>query len=72
MPIYEYRCESCGENFEELVPARVDDSTVPCPRCGEHHAKRKLSTFATSGGGGGGRVSSGGGGGGCGGGRGFT
>ena len=32
MPIYEYRCESCAERFEELV--RRPDDPVACPECG--------------------------------------
>jgi putative FmdB family regulatory protein len=44
MPIYEYRCEACGERFEELVPA---DAPAPaCPRCGAERAKRLMSAQA--------------------------
>lgn len=49
MPIYEYTCENCRRDFEELVRMSTPDEDVACPRCGEHHAKRRLSTFATSG-----------------------
>ena len=51
MPIYEYRCETCDERFEELV--RRPDETVACPQCGGERAERLLSTFAGVGGGGG-------------------
>jgi len=44
MPIYEYRCEGCGEDFEELV--RSADDAVPCPACGSEQVGRKLSVFA--------------------------
>jgi putative FmdB family regulatory protein len=44
MPIYEYRCESCAERFEELV--RRPDDTVACPQCGGTAAERLLSVFA--------------------------
>ena len=50
MPIYEYRCESCAERFEELV--RRPDDPVACPECGGERAERLLSTFAGVGGGG--------------------
>ena len=30
MPIYEYRCEDCGCDFEELV---FGDAKPPCPKC---------------------------------------
>jgi putative FmdB family regulatory protein len=50
MPIYEYRCLSCTERFEELV--RRPDETVPCPQCGGGEVERLLSVFAGIGGGG--------------------
>ncbi len=40
MPIYEYRCGSCGREFEELV--RKDETPV-CPACGKP-ARRLLSS----------------------------
>ena len=40
MPIYEYRCQSCKNEFELLVRS----STVPaCPNCGSEQLDRKLS-----------------------------
>jgi putative FmdB family regulatory protein len=48
MPIYEYRCGSCDERFEELV--RSTDATVACPACGGAQVERLLSTFAGVGG----------------------
>ena len=50
MPIYEYRCASCAERFEELV--RRPEDPVACPHCGGVEAERLLSTFAGVGGGG--------------------
>jgi putative FmdB family regulatory protein len=46
MPIYEYRCEECGERFEELVSASAP-SAPPCPSCGAEAANRLYSMFAT-------------------------
>ena len=48
MPIYEYRCLSCDERFEELV--RRPDDTAPCPQCGGAEVERLLSVFAGVGG----------------------
>ncbi len=48
MPIYEYRCRSCGEEFDELVRMSTPNEEVSCPRCGEHQASRRMSTFATT------------------------
>ena len=48
MPIYEYRCPSCDERFEELV--RSSDPAVACPSCGTADVERLLSVFAGVGG----------------------
>jgi putative FmdB family regulatory protein len=48
MPIYEYRCPSCEERFEELV--RGSDPSVACPSCGTADVERLLSVFAGIGG----------------------
>lgn len=55
MPMYEFRCRECGEDYEELVSGSTADDDVECPTCGaEGAAERKLSAFAVSGGGSGG------------------
>ena len=46
MPIYEYRCTACDEEFEELVSASANESP-PCPSCGAKGATRRFSMFAT-------------------------
>ncbi len=43
MPIYDFECGSCGEQFEELTAA---DSRPPCPACGAPDARRLLSPIA--------------------------
>ena len=48
MPIYEYRCQHCEEQFEQLVPLRAEYPPVTCPRCGTQEIRKLLSTFATS------------------------
>ncbi|MBI4805946.1 MAG: zinc ribbon domain-containing protein [Desulfovibrio sp.] len=40
MPIYEYRCEKCGCDFEELV---FGDATPPCPKCSSENTKKLMS-----------------------------
>ena len=50
MPIYEYVCKQCGENFEELVRA---DTAVSCPKCRSVKVERRFSTFACASGSGG-------------------
>lgn len=44
MPIFEYVCKGCGEEFEELVFGSDED--VACPACGAGDVGRKVSTFA--------------------------
>jgi putative FmdB family regulatory protein len=48
MPIYEYRCPSCDERFEELV--RSSGPAGACPSCGTADVERLLSVFAGVGG----------------------
>lgn len=45
MPLYEYRCQQCGEVFEQLRRAEEADRDVACPRCGAEEVERLLSLF---------------------------
>lgn len=40
MPIYEYRCSSCGQPFELLV---LNNTTPACPQCGSTALDRQVS-----------------------------
>ena len=51
MPIYEYKCDKCGNEFEEIV-SLSSDCEAECPECGEKKTRRKISAFAFGGGGG--------------------
>ena len=42
MPIYEYRCEQCRHEFEELVG--FNEAPPHCPKCGAEKVDRLLST----------------------------
>ncbi|MEW6675887.1 MAG: zinc ribbon domain-containing protein [Nitrospirota bacterium] len=46
MPIYEYKCNNCGEDFERLV---FGNQKVNCPKCSSDDIKKKFSTFGMSG-----------------------
>ena len=46
MPIYEYRCDRCAEEFEELLPEAAS-AAATCPHCGSREVTRRFSTFAT-------------------------
>ncbi len=50
MPIYEYACPSCGNEFETIH--RISDPPPPCPTCGKGVQKKiSLSAFHLKGGG---------------------
>ena len=56
MPLYEYRCQCCGERFERLVRAAAardgsdsqqrDGQEIACPRCQAPKVERLFSAFA--------------------------
>ena len=45
MPIYEYKCEDCGKDFDTLRPMSQADTAIACEKCGGAHTRRKLSLF---------------------------
>jgi putative FmdB family regulatory protein len=44
VPLYEFRCSSCNEDFEELTSSHA--VAPPCPRCGGREVERRLSQVA--------------------------
>lgn len=44
MPLYEYVCQQCGQQFEELV--RTLDQPIVCPKCGSPQVEKQLSKVA--------------------------
>ncbi|MGE5602351.1 MAG: FmdB family zinc ribbon protein [Nitrososphaerales archaeon] len=51
MPLYEFQCTDCKDEFEELVRSSAAVAEVKCPKCGGQHVRRKVSLFASKGGG---------------------
>ncbi len=47
MPLYEYRCEDCGNEFELRRAIRAMDEPAPCPHCESTNAKRQVSLFVS-------------------------
>ena len=45
MPIYEYICEKCGNEFELLI---FGNDEPECPECGVKNPKKKMSSFGFS------------------------
>jgi putative FmdB family regulatory protein len=46
MPIYEFECEQCGADFDDLVSAGTEHA--PCPRCGSERTARRFSAPAST------------------------
>ena len=45
MPIYEYRCAACGNEFESIRPVSRADDPIDCKSCGQP-ATRQISNFS--------------------------
>ena len=46
MPIYEFHCDACDKDFEQMTTMSARDHKVACPECGSHKTGRKLSVVA--------------------------
>lgn len=49
MPMYEFRCASCGHIFEQLCKFDEEGEGKECPSCGHVGARRLISVFSASG-----------------------
>ena len=45
MPLYDYKCEKCGEQFEQLLSASNKNAAVKCPKCNSTKTTRQFSSF---------------------------
>ena len=48
MPLYEYRCTTCGSRFEVLRRVGQGPEGLACPTCGRAEVEKEFSTFAGS------------------------
>ncbi len=46
MPLYRYKCGSCGSEFTVLVRQRSDGDDIVCPDCGSRHTQKVVSRVA--------------------------
>ncbi len=47
MPLYEFHCSDCEQDFEELVRSLAGIDKVKCPSCGSAHVNKRVSSFAS-------------------------
>ena len=45
MPIFEFECQSCGREFEELVMR--SDEVIECPKCGSTSLSQETDVLDT-------------------------
>ena len=48
MPLFEFVCTKCEEQFELLVPSNKWEGKAACPHCGSKKLTKELSVFASS------------------------
>lgn len=49
MPMYEYRCQACGEQYEQLRRMSEADQDLECPHCGSPRVERQVSACSIGG-----------------------
>lgn len=49
MPLYEYRCQNCGQTFEQLVSFSQSERVFTCPHCASEDTRKQISTVAAFG-----------------------
>jgi len=51
MPLYEYKCRSCGHVFDVIHRMSEDARDVPCPKCGTKDPVKQMSAVSSLSGG---------------------
>jgi putative FmdB family regulatory protein len=49
MPLYEYVCPDCGQEFEKRMSFSQASETPACPNCNGTNTRKKISLFSSSG-----------------------
>jgi len=47
MPLYDFKCEKCGNEFECQLKVAERDNPQKCPECGSQETKRAFGSFIT-------------------------
>lgn len=45
MPIYEFHCDDCQNDFEHLFRSMNSPAAASCPKCGGSNTHKKFSLF---------------------------
>lgn len=48
MPIYEYICLKCSNDFSVLQNMSSSEKDTTCSKCGSNNVKKKLSVFSAN------------------------
>lgn len=48
MPIYEYICKKCLDNFALIQSIEATEKGTKCPKCGSAEVKKLMSPFSCS------------------------
>lgn len=48
MPIYEYICLECSNDFSVLQNMSASEKDTTCSKCGSNNVKKKLSVFSSN------------------------
>jgi putative FmdB family regulatory protein len=49
MPVYEYRCDACGEVFDLFVRSSKQQPVPVCPKCESDKVRKNISLFGVGG-----------------------
>ena len=49
MPLYEYLCQECGQEFEKIMRFDQSDERPACPGCKSENTQKRISVFASAG-----------------------
>ena len=47
MPLFDFRCQQCGHDFEDLI---TGEEQAECPSCQSAKVERQIAVFAVGGG----------------------
>jgi putative FmdB family regulatory protein len=48
MPVFEYKCTSCGNKYEIYHPVKENKEDIVCPECKSNKSEKLFSTFSAS------------------------